>query len=42
MRSDGRPKAGCYRLMLPCDADWTGINPEAEENTKTTKKKEAA
>ena len=23
LRADGKPKNGCFRLMLPSDADWT-------------------
>jgi len=46
--SDGKPRGGQFRLMLPCDADWTGkdemLPPEKtdvkdEKNQKKGKKK---
>ena len=24
MRSDGKPRAGVYRMMLPSESDWSG------------------
>lgn len=29
--SDGKPKAGVFRMMLPSEADWTGFPLEKEE-----------
>jgi hypothetical protein len=25
LRNDGKPQTGQFRMMLPCDADWTGF-----------------
>ena len=41
MRTDGKPKAGVLRMMLPADADWTGrekkFDVDDDENGKRKK-----
>ena len=32
LNSEGKPKMGVWRMMLPCDADWTINKPDTEEN----------
>ena len=36
--SDGKPKAGVFRMMLPSEADWTGFPVEKEDDENKTKK----
>jgi hypothetical protein len=37
---DGKPRAGQFRLMLPCDADWGGKEDNLPPETKKDGEKE--